>query len=154
MENRIELYDGIFANQGEGETFICYVAWLGREIEVKLYSCEESFDAQIETIKKAFENFMNNKSDYLKMCQNDIIEKLLPYEEADEAAELRISEDDFYADYSLSEVYIMTGEGDNEIQLTFSTDNGKDIICVHRDLNSGSIMGFFDGYKDIYPEDM
>ena len=151
--NRIELSDGIYAYCGEGETYICNVAWLGRDIEVSLYSCEEDFDAQIETIKKAFENFMTNKSDYLKMCQNDILEKLLPYEENDVEADLKISADDFYADYSLSGVYVMTGEGYNEIQLTFSNEN-DDVICVHRDLDSGNIMEFFDGYREVYPEDM
>ena len=157
---RIELCDGNVAFYDEGERlYICRLAWLGRKIKVRLYSDEGSAEAEVEAIKKAFETFYVNKMDYLSMCQNDIVEKLLPYiaenySPTDFLSVSPISEDDFYADYSLSEVYIGTFEGTNDIQLTFSTENEEDIICVHRDMNSGSIIEFFDGLKDIYPEDM
>lgn len=154
-DNKLELCDGMVAfYDREHDSYICNVKWLGREIEVMIYSCEASIEARIETTKKAFENFIANKNDYLKMCQDDVINKLIPYEDNKEDAELKISVDDFYADYSLSDVYLMTGDGYEEMQLTFRSENDGDVICVHRDLDSGNIMEFFDGYREVYPEDM
>ncbi len=159
FDERIELCDGNVAFYDEEERlYICHLAWLGREIRVRLYSDEGSADADVKAIKKAFETFYVNKKDYLSRCQNDIVEKLLPYmaehySPTDYLSVPPITEDDFYADYSLSEVYIGTLEGDKDIQLTFSAENG-DIICIRRDMDSGSIFEFYDGLKEIYPEDL
>ena len=160
INERIELCDGNVAFYDEEERlYICRLAWLGREIRVRLYSDEDSAEADVEAIKKAFENFYANKKDYLSTCQNDVVEKLLPYiaenySPDDFLSVPAISEDDFYTDYSLSEVYIGTCEGERDIQLTFSTENEEDIICVHRDMDSGNIIEFFDGLNNVYPEDL
>lgn len=154
-EKGLELGNGYVAfHDYERDTYVCNIEWLGRSVKVEIYSDELETEKQIETVKKAFENFMVNKNDYLKTCQNDIVEKLLPYALKKNDPDLNISEDDFYAEYSLSEVYIITGEYENEIQVSFITESGEDIISVHRDLESNSIIEFFDGYKEIYPEDM
>ena len=159
INERIELCDGNVAFYDEDEDlYVCRLAWLGREIKVRLYSDEGSTEAEIEAIKKAFEKFYTNKKDFLSTCQNDIVEKLLPYmaetySPSNFLSAPPISEDDFYADYSLSEVYISTLEGEKDIQLTFSAENG-DIICVRRDLDNGNILEFFNGLVNIDPEDM
>ncbi len=154
-ENGLELSNGYVAfHDYERDTYVCNIEWLGRSVKVEIYSDELETEKQIETVKKAFENFMVNKNDYLKTCQNDIVEKLLPYASKKNDPDLNITEDDFYTEYSLSEVYIITGEYENEIQVSFITESGEDIISVHRDLESNSIIEFFDGYKEIYPEDM
>ena len=159
INERIELCDGNVAFYDEDDgLYVCRLAWLGREIRVRLYSDEGSAEAEVEAIKKAFEKFYINKKDFLSTCQNDIVEKLLPYmaETYSPTAFLSvppISEDDFYADYSLSEVYIGTLDGDKDIQLTFSAEN-DDILCVRRDLDNGNILEFFDGLKSIYPDEM
>jgi len=154
-EKGLELCDGYVAfHDYERDTYVCNVDWLGRSIKVEIYSTELESGNQIETIKKAFKSFLANKKDYLKTCQNDIVEKLLPYAANNNDPDLNITEDDFYAEYILSEVYIMTGDLGDEIQMSFITENGEDIISVHRDLESNTIMDFFDGYKEIYPEDV
>ena len=154
-KNSLELSDGYAAfHDHKRDTYVCNVDWLGRSIKVEIYSTELELENKIETVKEAFESFMTNKNDYLKTCQNDIVEKLLPYAAKNNDPDLDITEDDFYAEYSLSEVYIVTGELGHEIQMSFITESGEDIICVHRDLESNTIIEFFDGYKEIYPEDM
>lgn len=160
MVDRIELCEGIIAYpEDEGDVYSCKIPWLGREIEIRLYSSEETVDAVIETIKQAYESFMANKDNYLKMCQSDIVDKLLPFlSENESPCEYmpypKITEDDFYADYWLSEVYIATGDLGNDMQFTFSSENGVDTLCVHRDLDEGKILDFFDGCNVLYPEDM
>jgi len=154
-KNSLELSDGYVAfHDHKRDTYVCNVDWLGRLIKVEIYSTELELENQIDTVKEAFESFMANKNEHLKTCQNDIVEKLLPYEAKNNDPDLNINEDDFYAEYSLSEVYIVTGELGHEIQMSFITESGEDIISVHRDLESNTVIEFFDGYKEIYPEDM
>ena len=160
MAERIELCDGIIAYpEDEGDVYSCKTPWLGREIKIRLYSSEETVDDMIETIKKAYESFLANRDKYLKMCQSDIVDKLLPFlSENESSCEYlpypELSEDDFYADYWLSEVYIATGDLGNEMQFTFSSENEEDMLCVHRDLDNDTILDFFDGGNVIYPDDM
>ena len=129
------------------------------EVEVMIYADAETIEGSKDSVKKAFDDFMKNKNDYLKMCQNDVVDKLLPYIKANNTVENRvsdieISEEDFYADYSLSDVYIIACEYMNEIQITFKSDNGKDEISVHRDLESDCIIDFYDGINVFYSDDM
>ena len=157
--DRIELRDGIIAYLDEGEVYSCNVHWLGREIKIRLYSSEDTVEAVIETIKKAFDSFWDNRDNYLKMFQSDIIDTLLPFFSENKSPDKylpypNITEDDFYADYWLSEVYIGTGDLGNDMQVTFSSENGEDMLCVHRDLDNGTILDFFDGGNVIYPDAM
>lgn len=153
--DRIEISSGIVAYIDEGGVYNCKVPWLGREIKVRLYSSNENEDDIIESIKKAFDDFWTNKDIILKKFQNDIIEKYIPYAAAHEdSVSLLLTEDDFYADYWLSEIYIGTGEFDDDMQITFCSENEENEISVHRDLETDTISEFFNGYEEIYPEDM
>ena len=157
--DRIELTNGFVAYLGEGEVYSCKVPWLGREIKVGIYSTDEDSETSVESIKKAFENFWADKNSILKVAQNDIVEKYIPYVAEHKNPDamfpyLKISEDDFYADYWLTEIYMVTGEYGSEMQITFESEDGENSISVHRDLDSGSIIEFFDGLNEIYSEDM
>lgn len=155
MTEKIELCNGIIAYIGEGDVYECKVPWLGREIKVRLYSSDEEEDAIIESIKKVFEDYWNDKDNILKKFQNDIIEKYIPYVAAHEdSVYLKLTEDDFFADYWLSEIYIGTGEFDNDMQFSFCTENDESEISVHRDMETDTILEFFNGYEEIYPDDM
>ena len=155
MTDRIELCDGIIAYIGEGDVYNCKVPWLGRRINVRLYSSDEEEDTIIESIKKAFEDFWTDKDNILKKFQNDIIEKYIPYATMHkDSVYLLLTEDDFYADYWLSEIYIGTGEFGNDMQISFCTENDENEISVHRDLDTDTILDIFNGYEEIYPEDM
>lgn len=155
MTDRIELCNGIIAYIGEGNVYECKVPWLGREIKVRLYSGDKEEDTIIESIKKVFEDFWNDKDNILKKFQNDITEKYIPYATAHEdSVYLKLTEDDFFADYWLSEIYIGTGEFDDDMQLSFCTENDENEISVHRDMETDTILEFFNGYEEIYPDDM
>ena len=159
MADRIELCDGTIAYLDEDGVYSCKISWLGREIKIRLYSCEGNDETEIETIKKSYERFFSNRNDYLKMCQSDIVDTLLPFLSNNESPNEYlpypdIAVDDFYADYWLSEVYIETGDLGNEMQVTFSKENDEDILCVHRDLDNGKIIDFYDGGNLINAEDM
>ncbi len=162
MVDRIELGDGIIAILGENDIFSCIIAWLGREITVELYACEVDSNEGVESIKRAFDKFWNNKSVFLKQYQNDIIEKLLPYiaENESPASFLpypKVTEEDFYADYWLSNIYIMTNEGFDEMQFFFNKTDGSEednCLSVNRYLDNGDIVSFTAGLNDIYPSDL
>lgn len=154
FSDRITLCDGIVASfSDEHNVYICYVPWLGRDIEVWLSAGEYNDESEIDSLKKTFEKFWSEKNKYLSAGQNDIKEKLIPYiakkRSTDKKCYYRdISADDFDAEYWLTSIYIVSGiDGLGEVQLNFYKDGDEDsyeCVFIGRDLESGYLSFYID----------
>ena len=155
INERIELCDGISAAFNyDNNVYICYVAWLGRDIEIWLSAGDYEDSAEIDSLRKSFEKFWTERSSFLTASQNDIKEKVIPYIANKRAADKHstlpeVSVDDFDADYWLTSVYICSGfeEELGEIQMNFYKDGDEDsyeCFWVSRDLSNGDLTFYVD----------
>ena len=161
--NRLELCDGIVASfNEEHNVFICYVPWLGRDIEIWLSAGDYDDVEELDNLKRTFEKFWNDKSSLLTESQNDIKEKVIPYIAKKRVTDKNsflpdVSADDFDADYWLTSVYIVSGFEDDlgEVQMNFYKNGDEDSdenFMVNRDLTSGYLTFYVD--YDLISEDI
>ncbi|MBR6404270.1 MAG: hypothetical protein IKS48_12885 [Eubacterium sp.] len=154
FNDRLELCNGIVASfNDERNVYICYVPWLGRDIEVWLSAGDYEDDIEIRSLEKTFEKFWNDKSQLLTASQVDIKEKVIPYIVKKNASlkiprYKEITADDFDADYWLTSIYVLcdVGGGIGEIQMNFYKDGDEDndSFFVSRDLESGFLTFYVD----------
>ncbi|MCQ2502936.1 MAG: hypothetical protein MJ084_04255 [Saccharofermentans sp.] len=154
FNQRLDLCDGIVASFNEEQNvFICYVHWLGRDIEIWLSAGDYNDDIEINSLVKTFEKFWNEKSQLLKASQNDVKEKIIPYVVKKNASSKtpwypEVTVDDFDAEFWLTSVYVLceVDGGIGEIQMNFyrNGDEDNDSFFVSRDLESGFLSFYVD----------
>lgn len=147
FRNSLDLCNGFVASfNEERNVYICYVHWLGRDIEIWLSAGDYEDDIEVSSLVKTFEKFWNEKGQLLTACQNDIKERVIPYVARKNASSKvtwypEVTADDFDADYWLTSVYVLCeiDGGIGEIQMNFYKDGDEDndSFFVSRDLESG-----------------
>ena len=154
FKNKLELCNGIVASFNEKQNvYICYVPWLGRDIEIWLSAGDYEDDIEVCSLVKTFEKFWNDKVQLLTASQVDIKERVIPYMVKKNASLVipwykEVTADDFDADYWLTSVYVISdvGGGIGEIQMNFYKDGDEDndSFFVSRDLESGFLTFYVD----------
>ncbi len=149
IKDKIELCDGIVAIYDEERTmYKAVVHWLGRDIEVWVSSDPYESEEELNYSIKTFERFWLDRDKYLKMGQDDIRDKLLPYIAEHEAPNgilpyPKVSPDGFDSEYWLTSVYIIALENFyTDVQLNFNKEDdefGDSELSVKRDLNTGDV---------------
>ena len=158
IENKIEVYGGFVATFDEERyTYKFFVPWLSRNIEVWLSSGDLEDEKEMDHLKKTFERFWVDKDKYLKMGQDDIKSKLIPYisthkSDIPHLNYPKVSPDDFDAEYWLTSVYIsaMT-DSYTDVQLNFNKEDDElnlDELSVRRDINTG-YLEFYAAFNPI-----
>ena len=155
FNKRLELCEGIVATFNvEHNVYICYVPWLGRDIEIWLSAGDYDDDTEINSLKKTFEKVWIERNQFLATSQADIKEKLLPYiakknSSSKEHIYPNVTADDFDADYWLTSIYFIAGfeGGYGEIQMNFYKDANEDnfdCFYISRDLETGYLTFYVD----------
>lgn len=149
VRRTIELINGFKATFNEEQNvYELKVPWLGREIDIWLSSGYYEDAAEMDCLAKAFERFWNEKQDLLRMAQDDIKDKLIPYISEHESPMKflpypKVTRDDFDAEYWLTSVYIVAmTDTYNDVQFNFNKfddENHYEELSVNRDVYSGYI---------------